>query len=36
VSSSIDLGPAGFDTVTGAGLIMAGPALAALGVPAVG
>ncbi|MEV6877914.1 S8 family serine peptidase [Amycolatopsis sp. NPDC051128] len=32
VSSAIDLGPAGFDTVTGTGVIMAGPALAALGV----
>ncbi len=32
VSSAIDLGPAGFDTVTGSGVIMAGPALAALGV----
>ena len=34
VSSAIDLGPAGFDTVTGSGVIMAGPALAALGVAA--
>ncbi len=34
VSSSIDLGTPGFDTVTGNGVIMAGPALAALGVPA--
>ncbi|HEY3464967.1 MAG TPA: S8 family serine peptidase [Amycolatopsis sp.] len=32
VSSAIDLGAAGFDTVTGNGVIMAGPALAALGV----
>jgi hypothetical protein len=35
VSSAIDLGAPGFDTVTGNGIIMAGPALAALGVPAV-
>ncbi|MEV7098565.1 S8 family serine peptidase [Amycolatopsis sp. NPDC051045] len=34
VSSSIDLGTPGFDTVTGNGVIMAGPALAALGVAA--
>ncbi|WP_410672982.1 S8 family serine peptidase [Amycolatopsis sp. cmx-4-68] len=34
VSSAIDLGTPGFDTVTGNGVIMAGPALAALGVPA--
>ncbi|MGW4063746.1 S8 family peptidase [Amycolatopsis sp. NPDC004747] len=34
VSSSIDLGAPGFDTVTGSGVIMAGPALAALGVAA--
>ena len=34
VSSAIDLGPAGFDNVTGSGVIMAGPALAALGVAA--
>ncbi|MDQ7806287.1 S8 family serine peptidase [Amycolatopsis sp. A133] len=34
VSSAIDLGAPGFDTVTGTGVIMAGPALAALGVPA--
>ena len=34
VSSAIDLGPAGFDTVTGSGVIMAGPALSALGVAA--
>lgn len=32
VSSAIDLGAPGFDTVTGNGVIMAGPALAALGV----
>ncbi|MEV7046038.1 S8 family serine peptidase [Amycolatopsis sp. NPDC051061] len=32
VSSAIDLGTPGFDTVTGNGVIMAGPALAALGV----
>ncbi|RSD25347.1 S8 family serine peptidase [Amycolatopsis eburnea] len=32
VSSAIDLGTPGFDTVTGTGVIMAGPALAALGV----
>ncbi|MFG1645877.1 S8 family serine peptidase [Amycolatopsis sp. NPDC049252] len=32
VSSAIDLGAPGFDTVTGNGLIMTGPALAALGV----
>ncbi|WP_370966810.1 S8 family serine peptidase [Amycolatopsis sp. cg9] len=32
VSSAIDLGAPGFDTVTGTGVIMAGPALAALGV----
>jgi subtilase family protein len=32
VSSAIDLGAPGFDTVTGSGVIMAGPALAALGV----
>ncbi|MDT7804585.1 MAG: hypothetical protein QOI78_8018 [Actinomycetota bacterium] len=32
VSSAIDLGTPGFDTVTGNGLIMTGPALAALGV----
>ncbi|WP_290059808.1 S8 family serine peptidase [Amycolatopsis solani] len=32
VSSAIDLGASGFDTVTGSGVIMAGPALAALGV----
>lgn len=34
VSSAIDLGAPGFDTVTGNGVIMAGPALAALGVAA--
>ncbi|MGW3998192.1 S8 family peptidase [Amycolatopsis sp. NPDC004772] len=34
VSSAIDLGTPGFDTVTGNGVIMAGPALAALGVAA--
>ncbi|KDN16481.1 S8 family peptidase [Amycolatopsis rifamycinica] len=34
VSSAIDLGTPGFDTVTGSGVIMAGPALAALGVTA--
>ncbi|MEV6830778.1 S8 family serine peptidase [Amycolatopsis sp. NPDC051102] len=34
VSSAIDLGTSGFDTVTGNGVIMAGPALAALGVAA--
>ncbi|WIX84593.1 S8 family serine peptidase [Amycolatopsis sp. DG1A-15b] len=34
VSSSIDLGTPGFDTVTGNGVIMAGPALEALGVAA--
>ena len=34
VSSSIDLGAPGFDPVTGNGVIMAGPALAALGVAA--
>ncbi|WIY06838.1 S8 family serine peptidase [Amycolatopsis mongoliensis] len=34
VSSAIDLGAPGFDTVTGNGVIMAGPALAALGVQA--
>ncbi|GHG23938.1 MULTISPECIES: S8 family peptidase [Amycolatopsis] len=34
VSSAIDLGTPGFDTVTGTGVIMAGPALAALGVAA--
>ncbi|MBN9740781.1 hypothetical protein DMP23_06605 [Amycolatopsis sp. A1MSW2902] len=33
VSSAIDLGAPGFDAVTGNGVIMAGPALAALGVP---
>ncbi|MFD9965481.1 S8 family serine peptidase [Amycolatopsis sp. NPDC058986] len=33
-SSAIDLGAPGFDAVTGKGVIMAGPALAALGVPA--
>ncbi|MEV4601261.1 S8 family serine peptidase [Amycolatopsis sp. NPDC049253] len=33
VSSAIDLGAPGYDPVTGAGVIMAGPALAALGVP---
>ncbi|MGW4487904.1 S8 family peptidase [Amycolatopsis sp. NPDC004368] len=33
VSSAIDLGAPGHDPVTGAGVIMAGPALAALGVP---
>lgn len=33
VSSAIDLGAPGFDPVTGAGVIMTGPALAALGVP---
>ncbi|WP_372670932.1 S8 family serine peptidase [Amycolatopsis kentuckyensis] len=32
LSSAIDLGAPGFDTVTGTGVIMAGPALAALGV----
>ncbi len=32
VSSAIDLGTPGFDPVTGNGVIMAGPALAALGV----
>jgi subtilisin family serine protease len=36
VASTIDLGAAGFDTVTGNGIIMAGPALAALGVAPVG
>jgi subtilisin family serine protease len=34
VSSAIDLGAPGYDPVTGNGVIMAGPALAALGVPA--
>ncbi|MFC5090298.1 S8 family peptidase [Amycolatopsis plumensis] len=34
LSSAIDLGTPGFDTVTGTGVIMAGPALAALGVAA--
>jgi hypothetical protein len=34
VSSAIDVGAPGFDTVSGAGIVMAGPALAALGVPA--
>ncbi|WP_432846076.1 S8 family peptidase [Amycolatopsis sp. CA-161197] len=33
VASAIDLGAPGYDPVTGAGVIMAGPALAALGVP---
>ncbi|MEV0071896.1 S8 family serine peptidase [Amycolatopsis sp. NPDC050768] len=33
VSSAIDLGAPGYDAVTGAGVIMAGPALDALGVP---
>ncbi|WP_409186121.1 S8 family serine peptidase [Amycolatopsis sp. VS8301801F10] len=33
VSSAIDLGAPGFDAVTGKGVIMAGPALSALGVP---
>ncbi|WP_326564937.1 S8 family serine peptidase [Amycolatopsis rhabdoformis] len=33
VSSALDLGAPGYDPVTGAGVIMAGPALAALGVP---
>lgn len=33
VSSAIDLGAPGFDPVTGAGVIMTGPALAALGIP---
>ncbi|MEV8612276.1 S8 family serine peptidase [Amycolatopsis sp. NPDC051373] len=33
VSSAIDLGAPGYDAVTGAGVIMAGPALEALGVP---
>jgi hypothetical protein len=34
VSSAIDLGAPGYDPVTGNGVIMADPALAALGVPA--
>lgn len=34
VSSAIDLGAPGYDPVTGNGVIMAGPALAALGLPA--
>lgn len=34
LASAIDLGTPGFDTVTGNGVIMAGPALAALGVAA--
>ncbi|QYN21833.1 S8 family serine peptidase [Amycolatopsis sp. DSM 110486] len=33
VSSAFDLGAPGYDAVTGAGVIMAGPALDALGVP---
>ncbi|WP_033292291.1 S8 family peptidase [Amycolatopsis jejuensis] len=33
VSSALDLGASGYDAVTGNGVIMAGPALAALGVP---
>ncbi|GAA4553621.1 S8 family peptidase [Amycolatopsis samaneae] len=32
-STAIDLGAPGFDAVTGKGVIMAGPALAALGIP---
>jgi hypothetical protein len=36
VSSATDVGAPGFDTVTGAGIVMAGPALAALGVQPVG
>ena len=35
VSSATDLVPAGFDTVTDNGILLAGLALAALGVPAV-
>ena len=35
-SSAIDVGAPGFDTVTGVGIVMAGPALAALGVQPVG
>ncbi|QWF83400.1 S8 family peptidase [Amycolatopsis sp. CA-230715] len=34
VSSATDLGAPGYDTVTGKGVILAAPALAALGVPA--
>jgi hypothetical protein len=36
ISSALDLGAPGVGPVTGNGMVMAGPALAALGVPAVG